>query len=188
MPITRSAEMPSPPQPVRRTAPTSTATKAAMAKAQAESEAKTQRRVDALNSIGSIGHMILLGFKLPADAAAVNRHTPPLSAAIVEYSETMDSTGWIDKLSDVSPIAGIVAAAAPLVLQVCVNHNLFGMKAEQLASAGVVTKETLVAETNTYLMGIQTQAMQAQMLAEQELRQTHAEYTSMMRERESDAE
>lgn len=178
MPIDLSAA-PTPP-PARKSSPTAKAAEAKIAKLDAD---KRQRRIDGVNSIASAIHMGLLAGKQSADAAAVNRHAPGISLAIVDYADGNEKFGAsLDKLSDVSPIAGIVMAVAPLVLQISVNHGLFGLKAEQMATAGVVTKQTLESETTTYLMDIQTKAMQREMEAKQNLIQTHADFMEFQKQ------
>ena len=180
MPIDKTS-VPTPPPP-RKAAQTAAQTKA-VAKVEVENAERRKRRVDGVNSIASAIQMGLLATKQTADAGAINRHAPSLSNAIVDYAEGNDAFGnSLDKLSDVSPLAGIMMAAVPLVLQISVNHGLFGLKAEQLATAGVVTPQTLISESNEYLMTIQTQAMQREMQAAQELQQTHAEFMRMQQE------
>lgn len=180
MPIDKT-NVPSPPPP-RKTPNTAAQTKA-VAKIEVENAERRQRRVDGVNSIASAIQMGLLATKQTADAGAINRHAPALSNAIVDYAEGNDSFGnSLDKLSDVSPLAGIMMAAVPLVLQVAVNHGLFGMKAEQLATAGVVTPETLISESNEYLMQMQTEAMRRELIAAQEMQRTHAEFMQMQQD------
>ena len=177
MPIDKTSA-PTPP-PARKTTQTAAQTKA-VAKIHVENEQRRQSRIDGVNSIASAIQMGLLATRQTADAGAVNRHGPSISAAIVDYAEGNDKFGnTLDKLSDVSPLAGIAMAVVPLVLQISVNHGLFGLKAEQLATAGVVTPQTLVSESNEYLMSMQNEAMRREIRAAQELQETHAEFLRM---------
>jgi hypothetical protein len=180
MPIDKTAA-PTPP-PARKPTQTASQTKA-VAKIEVENAERRKRSVDGVNSIASAIQMGLLATKQTADAGAINRHGPSVSNAIVDYAEGNDKFGAsLDRLSDVSPLAGIMMACVPLVLQVAVNHNLFGLKAEQLATAGVVTPATLVSESNEYLMQMQTEAMRREIIAAQEMQQTHAEFVQMQQE------
>lgn len=180
MPIDKTA-VPTPPPP-RKAAQSAAQTKA-VAKIEVEAAERRKRRVDGVNSIASAIQMGLLATKQTADAGAINRHAPGLSNAIVDYAEGNEAFGSsLDRLSDVSPLAGIMMAAVPLVLQISVNHGLFGLKAEQLATAGVVTPQTLVSESNEYLMQMQTEAMRREMIAAQEMQRTHAEFLQMQQD------
>lgn len=177
MPIDKSST-PTPP-PARKTTQSAAQVKA-VAKIHVENENKRQSRIDGVNSIASAIQMGLLATRQTADAGAINRHAPGISTAIVDYAEGNEKFGnTLDKLSDVSPLAGIAMAVVPLVLQISVNHGLFGLKAEQLATAGVVTPQTLVSESNEYLMSMQNEAMKREIRAAQELQATHAEFLRM---------
>lgn len=152
------------------------------AKIQAEESQTRKNRVDGINSIADGLRMGLLAMRQPADAGALERHAPNIANAIADYAETNDKFGEsLDRLSDVSPVAGIAIAVVPLLLQVSVNHKLFGLKAEQMATAGIVTPETLISESNEYLMRVQTQAMQREIAAQQELQETYKNFVQMQR-------
>jgi len=173
------SSMPTPP-PVRK-APNSAPSKQSPAKVhQVDAEAH-KKRVDGLNTIASTIQMGLLAARQTADAGALNRHAPAISESLVDYAESVGKAESLDRLSDISPIAGVVMATLPLLLQVAVNHNLFGLKAEGLATAGVVTPETLVSESNVYLMKIQQQAMQAEIEAQRDMQGSYNDLIEMQR-------
>lgn len=183
MPINRD-KVPPPPPPRHQTKPP--APKVTAAKVRQQDEDQRQSRVDGLNSIASAIQLGLIAARLPADAGAVNRHAPAISTAVAEYAEGNDKAAeFLDRLSDVSPLAGVAMAVAPLLLQVCANHNLFGIKAESFATQGVVSPDTLVAETNTYLLQVQTKAMYDQRVAAQEMMQEREQYLAWQAEMDS---
>lgn len=175
MPITRDTT-PTPP-PARRTAST---TKAATTKLSERKQQETQARIDGMNAVGSAIHMTLLAARLPADAGAVNRHVPGITKAIAEYAENNPGAGEkLDKLTDVTPLAGIAMAVVPLFAQIAVNHNLFGFKAQMFSAVGVVTPDTLIAESETFLMETQRKAMQEMMLEQRAHAQAVEDFQQM---------
>jgi hypothetical protein len=185
MPIVESANpMTAPPQ--RRT-PRASQSAASLKKQQiAEDEARQQkynRRFGALNEIASTGQLILMALKQHADAGALERFVPPLNKEIVKYS--MEAEGKlgesIDRLSEVSPLAGIFGAAVPLVIQLAVNHNVKGFKAEAFARVGVVSPRTLEADTRAYIARMEVQAIENERAAVEMARMARESYEAELK-------
>src|SRR6266581_4605350 len=136
MPVTVNTAAP----PVKKTATS--------AKAATGISRKTQENAQNVNDLGQFASMGLMLLKQPADAGAVKRHFPRIAFEIARLAETNAKVQeFIDSLNSVSPYAGIIAAATPLVMQILVNHDR--LAAEAVAELGVVTKKTLISESNT---------------------------------------
>ena len=96
-----------------------------------------------VEGIGQLAAGALL-FVNHADAAAVMVHTPPIAQALHDLAqEDPRVAALLDKLLQVGPYGALLAAVAPLVLQVLCNHGkvptgLLGTVApEQLVEAVV---------------------------------------------------
>ncbi|HWW95507.1 MAG TPA: hypothetical protein VN375_19210 [Vicinamibacteria bacterium] len=81
---------------------------------------------DYRKGIEGIGQLVAGGlmFVAPADAAAVGFHTPPIAEALNDLAqEDPRFAAMLDKLMKVGPYSALLAAVAPLMLQILCNHG-----------------------------------------------------------------
>lgn len=119
------------------------------ASAQVESSARIDRRTEAVAGLFNIAMMPAMLTGQLADVAAYNDHGPKIAAEAARIGEMHDRFGEvIDRLEVVGPYAGLVMAAAPLVLQLLLNHGrLPDTYASAFAGLGVVAPKLLEAKT-----------------------------------------
>jgi len=73
----------------------------------------------------------------------------------------------LDYLTEAGPYAGLIVACMPLVLQICANHGL--IKAELVATGGVVPPAALESQVKADMARQASEALRAQQEAEREL-------------------
>jgi hypothetical protein len=140
-------------------------------------KSKSDLRREALNGVAQIAQFGCLAFGQFADAGAIGVFGPAMVEETVKLADNNSKiASKVDWLIEVGPYAGIVAAAIPFAAQILVNHNVF--KAEQFASAGVVSPEILDTQMKTQMLLRAQEEMRKQAAAEEELRQMQEEMAS----------
>lgn len=78
-----------------------------------------------------------------ADAGAITDHGPPICLEAAELAETSETAAkLIDYAVQAGPVAALVAAIAPLAVQIAVNHKRIDVKDTGMTS-GIVPPELL---------------------------------------------
>lgn len=94
--------------------------------AAARSTAAKQRGKDYRPGIEGIGQLAAgaLLFVAPADGAAIMFHTPTIAQALNDLAqENPTVAALLDRLLQVGPYGALLAAVAPLAIQILVNHD-----------------------------------------------------------------
>src|SRR6267154_2245229 len=85
----------------------------------------TESREEALNGLGQIVQLPLIGFKLHADAGAVGLYWPPIAKEISKLADGDERIAHlIDPLIKIGPYTALIAAALPFFAQLAVNHGM----------------------------------------------------------------
>lgn len=141
----------------------------------------TQRRTEGLNGLAQLGQLLCVGTGQLADAAAIGMHFPPLAKATADLAEDHEGLGkTLDYLIQFGPYTALVAAAAPLVLQLLANHKV--VDAGSLASQGVVSPDVLESRMRADIAQMQAQAKMEEMQALREAQAQIEQYNAMVAE------
>ena len=90
-----------------------------------QSQTKADKRAEGIGGLFQLGQFGLLAAKQYADAAAIGEHAGNITSEVVKLAESNDKVAKaVDYLIDVGPYAGLIAAVAPLIMQVAANHKL----------------------------------------------------------------
>lgn len=96
--------------------------------------------------------LAVAGLKNPAiaaDAAALTLHAEPLAVAMQETAEQVPPFAQLlDKVLTVGPYGALLAAAMPLMVQVCANHGLIPPEAAR--AMGAQSPEELMASLGAH--------------------------------------
>lgn len=85
---------------------------------------KTLERKEAIEGIFGLGIAGLTLAKQYADAEAISQHGEKIATELAVLADQNEAVGQlIDRLTEVGPYAGIIAAVSPLILQILVNHD-----------------------------------------------------------------
>jgi hypothetical protein len=94
-------------------------------KAAAPEKSSREKRAEGLLGYGQIAELPLAMFGQFADVQTIEEQGPAFCAAIAEYCEAEEKAGAvIDKIVAAGPVAVLVTACLPLVLQFAVNHGI----------------------------------------------------------------
>jgi hypothetical protein len=147
------------------------------------------KRKDRVEGVNGIFQLAGLGFIMTgqfADAGAVSLHGPAISNEVVNLAEGDDRiAAVVDKLLQVGPYAGLVAAVMPLVLQILANHKI--VPADKLGAAGVKLPETLESEVKTAMELQALEALRQQMAMEEELAEQRANFEAAQASRNGES-
>lgn len=138
-------------------------------------QSRTQARAEGLNDWFAVfGLMSMMRGNL-ADAGAFDQHGPVISQETAEFAESNESVAkYVDMACQMGPIAALMAAVAPLAMQLAVNHGRLDPKKLSMAS-GVVPPDVLEAKVTAameqqkaeYLRQAQEARRQIEQLREQ---------------------
>lgn len=158
--------------------PPPTVTKTRTKTATPKSTAQLEVREEGLNGIGQIASFLCLMTSNIADAGAIATHGPGLAheAAVLAETNKYAAKG-IDLLVGVGPFAAILAAAAPLLLQIAVNHKKMPAS-PALLQFGVQSPETMEAQARIRVMEMQAEMAKAEREAQTRLSELQREATS----------
>lgn len=145
-----------------------------------------EKREEGLNGLAQLGQLICVGTGQMADAAALGMHFPPLAKATADLADDYESVAKpIDFLIQLGPFTALIAAAAPLVLQLLANHKV--LDANALASQGVVSPEVLESRMRAQIAQVQAQALRDQMQAQAEALAAEAELNDFINAQNAEA-
>jgi hypothetical protein len=166
MPVTVSAAASAPPVKAAR---------AAKPKVIAASADVTAARVAAISQLSVLPTMACMATGQLADAATIQMYWPRMSAEIARLANTQAQiAAAADRLMIVSPYAGLLAVAAPMILQFAVNH-----KRVPVGAGGTQSPDSLAAQLKAEIARAEIDSLKAQMDAERESRELAAEYERM---------
>jgi hypothetical protein len=139
------------------------------ARTEAAPSQTVQNRFRGLQGVGQGLQIACAMGRQYADAGAIGMYWDGIAQQTAELAET---NVWVAKVADTliqaGPLAGLVAAVAPLALQIMANHNV--VDPGSVASMGVVHPDTLSAQIRAGMAKQAVEALQAQQQAEEMLR------------------
>lgn len=122
-------------------------------------------RTEAVQSVFQVGQMVCLTFGQYADAGAIGMHGDNISVEVAKLSERYPAIAKVvDPLMQAGPLAGLVAAVIPLVLQLGVNHKR--LPADKIP--GTTAPEVLEQQMRAQIAMAAAQQMQAAQDAEKQ--------------------
>jgi hypothetical protein len=128
-------------------------------------------RAEALEAIAAIPVAACIATGQLADAGAIEVYWPTLSAEISKLADAQPAIArWIDPLAKVGPYTGILAVALPMLMQFAVNHGR-----GTAGAMGTVSPDLLSARIQLRIAKAEAEALQQQLAAEREARETRAE-------------
>lgn len=155
-------------EPAAKPAPSISAVPAAL-KTPRVSRKKQARQVsvDQFLSLAAIG--VGAALRQPADAEAIRLHGPAVGSAVVDLADVNPALAKIlddSSKSNLLAYLTLVMAAAPLIAQLMVNHNV--VKPEQIPVPGVVSKDALLVAAEARAATIQEMLADIQAEADDE--------------------
>jgi hypothetical protein len=128
-------------------------------------------RAEALEAVASIPVAICIAIGQLADAGTIEVYWPSMSAEISKLADAQAAIAkWIDPLAKVGPYTGILAVGLPMLMQFAVNHGR-----GTAGAMGTVSPDLLSARIQLRIAKAEAEALQAQLAAEREARETRAE-------------
>jgi hypothetical protein len=129
-------------------------------------------RTEAVQSVFQVGQMVCLTFGQYADAGAIGMHGDNISEEVAKLSERYPAIAKVvDPLMQAGPLAGLVAAVIPLVLQIGVNHKR--LPADKIP--GITHPEVLEQQMRAQIAMAAAQQMRAAQDAEKEAHEAMAD-------------
>ena len=153
-------------------APPVKAARAAKPKVIAASADVTAARIAAISQLSVLPTMACMATGQLADAATVQMYWPRMSQEIAKLANTQPQVAAIcDRLTIIGPYAGILAVAAPMILQFAVNH-----KRVPVGTGGTQSPDSLTAQLKAEIARAEVDSLREQMEAERESRELAVEY------------
>lgn len=141
-------------------------------------------RIEGLQSLGQAGQFLLLGFGQWADAATVGQHWPGFSKEVADLADKYEIVAkYVDPLSKVGPLTGLLVTALPFFMQIAANHNwLNAGRLAGMPGANIVPKELLEAQMQMQIAQMQREAMEAQRKTREALQKLQSEMENEAKE------
>lgn len=169
MPVTQTAA----PPPVRNAGSTAAPRKVVQSKTTDKHYADAAESALHLIATGAV----LVGWH--ADAAAISMHAETIAPEVGKLaSQNEKLAAGLDWIAESGPYAALIEACVVLGLQLAANHKL--VKAEKLASAGIVSPDVLTAEMRAKMAETAAQALKKQKDAEARLLAAQKEIASTL--------
>lgn len=129
---------------------------------------KLAERREAVDGAFQLAGFALIVGRQYADAGALGIHGPAISRELVDLSDKNEKIAKaLDYLTEAGPYAGLIVATMPLILQVMANHGI--VKAEMVATGGVVPPAALESQVKADMARQAAEALRAQHEAEAQL-------------------
>lgn len=142
-------------------------------------------RTEAVQSVFQVGQMVCLTLGQYADAGAIGMHGDNISIEVAKLADKYPAIAKVtDPLIQAGPLAGLVAAVVPLVLQIGVNHKR--LPADKIP--GVTNPDVLEQQMRAQIAKAAAEQMRQAQEAEREAHQAMAEMQAAQDGSQSDTE